>query len=419
MRRLGFGSVLIGWLLALGCTPRYGNLPLAPPLAYSVGEDQLRRGDTEEAIHSFEVYLESGQSTYRPRALYQLARARYLSESYPAALETLDQLEREYPDISAKQANALRGDIAYATGHRVDAVLSWEKAYAVGEAAEREALLPRLRAAVDGMTENEAIELANLATAPEIYDMAIDRLPSAALPGDRGERGQPVAAPRDPMLDTAVPSSDRATAAAVADEGVGPKDSLEAGATAGSEPAAAAVAAVPATVGAAEPATVDGAAAPALAAQAGNVATGPHVACLLPLTGADRAAGRLALDQLRRAFVSSSTHLVVRDSGSDADLAARLTGQLAADPTVLALIGPLSAAEVKRAAAVANATGLPILPLSNTAGIEDLPRQAQHAADTVLESIEVAGDDTRDRIRETLSQKDTTTAPDRSGTVAP
>jgi hypothetical protein len=143
------------------------------------------------------------------------------------------------------------------------------------------------------------------------------------------------------------------------------------------------------------------------------------VACLLPLTGADRGAGRLALDQLRRAFVSSSTHLVVRDSGSDADLAARLAGQLAADPAVLALIGPLSAAEVKRAAAVANATGLPILPLSNTAGIEDLPRQAQHAADTVLESIEVGGDDTRDRIRETLSQKNTATAPDRSGTVAP
>jgi tetratricopeptide (TPR) repeat protein len=400
MRRLGYTSVLLGWALVLGCTPRYSHLPLAPPLEYSIGENQLRQGETEEAIRTFQAYLDSGRTTYRARALYQLARAQYLSERYPAALDSLAQLESEYPEMSTKQANALRGDIAYATGHRLDAVLLWEKAYIEGQAGEREALEPRIRAAVDGMTESEAIELANLVSAPVIYDMAIDRLPSAALPGEPAARAEVAGA-----------TDERAADAMAVEPNVGEIEPAR------RPPPAEEIPALDTTqpqdkVAAVDGDTPAGAALPAMPGDSGAVVpSGPQVACLLPLTGSNRAAGRVALDQLRRAFISSKTQLVVRDSGSDPDLAGRLTGQLAKDPTVLAMIGPLSAAEVTRATAVAKATGLPMLPLSDAAGLEDLPRQAQRAADSLLESIEVAGDTTRDRVRESLGEKSAPAAP--------
>lgn len=65
---------------------------------------------------------------------------------------------------------------------------------------------------------------------------------------------------------------------------------------------------------------------------------------------------------------TSGVRLLVRDSGAGPEAAAAAVAELAADPSVTAVIGPLLAEEAESAATAAEAAGLPLLTLSAKAG---------------------------------------------------
>jgi tetratricopeptide (TPR) repeat protein len=351
-------------------------------MSFSDGVVELRKGEYDNAIRSFTAYLDTGDLTHRARAMYHLARAEYFKENYAAALEWLADLETEFPDMRGRQTAALRGDIAYALGNRIDAVLFWEDAFATAGPQEREVLTPRIESAIEGLDEQEVLELAYLVTLPQIYDMTVDRLPQA-----HGEEGQPFELPpRDPRGDKPGPvaSVDRYEA----DKATYGAETLEVEAV---EESAA---------GADEDVVMETAVVDAGAAE--RSAGLPQVACLLPLTGEDRSSGRRALDELRKSFATSAILLVVRDSGSDPAVAENVARQIAIEPRVIGMIGPLRADATTRTAPAVAGSGLPFLPLSAAQGTVSVEQQARDAANALLDAIAL-GATTRDDMRRALS----------------
>jgi ABC-type branched-subunit amino acid transport system substrate-binding protein len=106
-------------------------------------------------------------------------------------------------------------------------------------------------------------------------------------------------------------------------------------------------------------------------ALAGEPLAGPveRVACLVQLTGPDKDYGWRALNGLRLAFEDLPDSLAVRDTGGDPQVAAQLVRRLAADPTVLAVVGPQRSAESEAVAPLAEQLGLPVLLLSQREGL--------------------------------------------------
>ncbi|MFN8641558.1 MAG: ABC transporter substrate-binding protein [Candidatus Binatia bacterium] len=284
-------------------------------------EDALRRGEYATAANGFSDYLASGQQTFRARAYYQLAQAQYGLEQYEAALGTIGDLEAEYPNERWAQPQTLRGDILFAMGRRVDAVEAWQRAWLQGTDADRAFLRTRLEECSQSLTAGERDQLADTLTDPGVRTVL-------GL-GPANELGAP---PPEPALTPA-----QAKAAERESE-------------ADTAAAYAALEAEPAPVG-------DLAAGDALAA-------GTRVACLLPLTGPGREIGQQALTGLREAFSGDTSALLVRDTGGDPDLAARLASALAADVTVVAIIGPPRDATAAAVAPVAEQAQLPTLLLT-------------------------------------------------------
>lgn len=382
-------------LLFVGaCSSPYKGVPLAAPRSYAEGENALARGDYDVAAGHFSAYLSSGRKTYRARALYQLARAQYQMEDYKGAQESLGRLEKEFPGFGRKQVTAMHGDLAYALGNRVDAILLWESAYVRSTADEREVLRPRITEAIRFLDADEAAELAALLTNPQIYDMALGRLdvPGNALAAlDQGQRDSlageiddmpPALIANDGILPALTTDEDIA-AADGRDAGIGWKESIEPEAPA------------PVEAGLGELGDEDvvaPAVVAAIAEESLNEASparssyyvGPRVAALLPLTGSGRAEGGRALAALRRSIDAST--LVVRDTGSDPVIAVEILQQLAADRDVVALLGPMLPAEID-AVRDAHNTDLPILPLVDRPRVvpatEPTAALATHAVQTL------------------------------------
>jgi ABC-type branched-subunit amino acid transport system substrate-binding protein len=317
--------VLVLALLLGACSAPYPHVPPAPPKKYVTAETALRRGHFGEAVVGFREFLdESEDPTYHARAYYRLAQAQYALGSYEQTLDTLAELKSEFPDQSGPQIPALQGDAHYGLGRRTDAILSWEQAWARGTKADREVLRPRLEKAIGELDPETAADLAEVVTAPGIQDMLALHEPIPLVPaggklarddgGDDDER--PVA--RKPIEVASVAETDRQ-----------PGD---------------------------EPSTY----------LAGSPA---RVACLVQLTGPDKAYGWRALNGLRLAFDDVPDALEVRDTGGDPQIAAQLLRRLAADPTVLAVVGPQRSAESESIAPLAEELGIPVLLLSQREGL--------------------------------------------------
>ena len=364
--------VLLALTLLGGCRSPYYKVPLAAPQMYLEGENALAKGNYAEAAGHFNAYLESGRESYRARALYQLARARYQMEDYTGAASTLDDLDREYPKFGRKQTTALRGDLAYALGHRSDAILLWEDAYSHSSAAERAALEPRITNAIAALSTDAVNDLARELTEPDIYDMAIDRLAGPApdetwnpaavagtgVAGQTGEEEAAALAPdesEDAALDnaaTATPSD----AAATAEDPAASDTEVEA---------------IPIANESAE-SSADG-------SEHFIGVSRSRVGCLLPLTGPRRDEGRFALQAVRESFDESS--LVIRDSGGGVAEVRAIVRQLADDDAVVVMFGPMQAAAISAARAQANHLGLPMLALpAQPAEKETAQREARLAA---------------------------------------
>jgi ABC-type branched-subunit amino acid transport system substrate-binding protein len=97
------------------------------------------------------------------------------------------------------------------------------------------------------------------------------------------------------------------------------------------------------------------------------------VALLLPLSGEHAHIGEQLLDALQLALEGSwAVSWTVVDSEGNADVARQRVNELAADPAVLAIIGPVGVAESTAAAEAAQAAQIPLLTLTSQEGVEDV-----------------------------------------------
>lgn len=90
------------------------------------------------------------------------------------------------------------------------------------------------------------------------------------------------------------------------------------------------------------------------------------VACVLPLTGSERAAGESLLRSIRLVFGAGSDQIIFRDSGSDPAAARRLVGELSADSEVLLAIAPAASGDARSIASSAEQAAVPLLLVSPT-----------------------------------------------------
>lgn len=88
------------------------------------------------------------------------------------------------------------------------------------------------------------------------------------------------------------------------------------------------------------------------------------VACVLPLTGADRSAGENLLRSVRLIFGEGSNEIIFRDSGSDPAAVRDLVAALSADSDVLIAIAPASARDASAIAGSAERAAVPLLLVS-------------------------------------------------------
>jgi len=93
------------------------------------------------------------------------------------------------------------------------------------------------------------------------------------------------------------------------------------------------------------------------------------VACLLPLSGEFGNPGRHVKQGMELAAKGTQLELSFRDTPNDQGAAAQAVRDLAADPRVLAVLGPLSSGAVQGAAPAAQEARVPLIALSQKAGI--------------------------------------------------
>jgi branched-chain amino acid transport system substrate-binding protein len=331
MRRTA--PLLLAFALAAGCAPPYAHLPMTPTQTIAQAEDALHRGEYATAVSGFSEYLASGETTFRARAFYQLAQAQYGLENYDAALDTLGDLEDQYPHERGPQIPALRGDIYYALGRRTEAIRQWDIAWQRGNDADRQFLHARIERAMAELTPAQAAEVAGELQSDDLRAMLGARAPTALASAQSTRTdiptrtGPPPAAYEPPPGESESPTAEEAAA-----------------------------------LGALPPENLGVAAGDALQG-------GARVACLLPLTGPDRGYGQRALSGLRLAFSGFPRMLTVRDTGGQPDLASQLLTALADDPGVLAIVGPLRSDTASAVAPLAERLQIPTLLLSRDEGL--------------------------------------------------
>ena len=317
---------------------------MTPTQGIAQAEDALRRGEYASAVTGFSDYLATGETTFRARAFFELAQAQYGLENYEAALDTLDDLQDQYPKESWPQIPALRGDIYYALGKRTEAIRQWDIAWQRGSDSDRQFLRTRVEQAIDELTPAEATELAGELQSDDVRAMLGSRVPGAVAAAEHGETDAAArtAAPPPVRHGSAVPPPAPPPPPAPSDE------------TATAEEAAA--------LGTLPPENLNIDAGTALDSSA-------RVAVLLPLTGPDRTYGQRSLAGIRLAYTGFPRMLIVRDTGSQPELASQLLSTLASDPSVLAILGPLRSSTASTLAPLAEQLQIPMLLLARDPGL--------------------------------------------------
>jgi len=388
LQRLRIVSFIVLAAATGGCSP-FRKVPPAPIPQYSYAEDALRRGDYQEAVVRFNAFLgQTEDPVYRLRALYQLAWAHYELHQYHQTMEMLDQLTIEYPKYSGPQVAALRGNAEYALGNQTNGFLSWEQAWQKGDDADREVLQGRMERALAAMDEPQLRQLAALTTDPDVTSMIQAYIDHPTHAGHAAPTPKPnvrhrtepetLASGRLDDSPARVPPDDSqpepssepgiTTARAVATDSGAPTDSPQVA----RKPAAATL--PPDVIEEDTPNLEDKPnlsesappAPPPVPPSENAPSAAPRVAALLPLTGADRQSGWDALNALRLAFLDSPNSLTVRDTAGQAALAKDLLAKLAADPSVVVVIGPLGSAEVDAVVMDADRLQIPVVPLADS-----------------------------------------------------
>ncbi len=119
--------------------------------------------------------------------------------------------------------------------------------------------------------------------------------------------------------------------------------------------------------------------------------------CLLPLSGDFGNFGRHVQQGMELAARGTNLELSFRDTPNDPEAAAQLVRELAKDPRVLAILGPLRSGAVQGAAQAAQETRTPLIALSQKGGVTQ-------AGDFVFQTFLTARQQVRALLRRSLGQ---------------
>jgi branched-chain amino acid transport system substrate-binding protein len=302
-------------LLAAGCSTR--SVPLEDaPLPFRQAEDNFRLGNYEKAVRGYQVFLDSEASEEYtelvPRAYYRMAMAEYRRGRYAECLGVLDRMERRLPDKQWPQVYTLRGDAELARGNPISALHWWEEGWKIADGEEKREARAHIGDALDHMDPSALSRARTVLTEPEMRAMVDTRLRSS---GSGGSTGPIPPLPPSPPTSTAPPPSSPASPLG---EDSGPR---------------------------------------------------PHIAVLLPLSGQYATYGQRSLNGIKLALGEQANDLVVRDDKGEPQVGRAAVDELANDPTIGVLIGPLRSKVAEAVAPRAEHAGLPMVVLSQQEGI--------------------------------------------------
>lgn len=291
------------WAALLAGCPHLSRRPQEVPLTLKKADDAFRLGDLDRAARAYRIYLEENPSDEAAAtAWYRLARIEAERGRYREALKTLDELERHFPEGRWPAADFLRGRAYWGLGYRIAALQSWERARSQASGKLRSQIDREIRSRIPALSAGERQKALELIHSSTIRDW----LRSAPAGPVEPPRTQPARHPDTEWFDFGEPSAAAGT-----------------GATAGLK-----------------------------------------VAVLLPLSGRYAGHGRKTLDGVRLALAEAGLRWLTRDTAGDPRQARKHLDALAADPTVVAVIGPLRGRVAEAVAPYAERQGLPLLVLA-------------------------------------------------------
>jgi branched-chain amino acid transport system substrate-binding protein len=298
-------------LLIAGCTVRSYQADEVP-LSFRQAEDAFRLGDYERAVRAYEVFLQIGDDKdLVPRAYYKMAVAEFRRGNKQECLAVLDRMEARFPGREWVQVYELRGAVEESSGNEISAIRWFEFAWDVAEGEERAKLYERIRSAVSRLDQNGLVSARSVARSPEVQALIDARLR------------------RGPGAPAAPPGPDR----------VGP--------------------------------VAGGVAPQAPPSASGELPPGvePRVACLVPLSGSYAIYGQRSLNGIHLALGDRYDQLVIKDTHGQLEVARSVFDELVADPSIIAVIGPLRSKVAEGIAPRAERAGLPLILLSQQAAI--------------------------------------------------
>lgn len=341
-----------------------------PNAAYYMGETNLRRGELEQAVQAYQVFITDpgpNPDIYLPRAYYMLAFAYYRQGKYDRALATLDDLERRYPQMDSVQVWTLRGDTSRALGNPVQALQEYDEAWRYSGQLDRVRLETRISSILREMSVEQLGQAEQLVSDPVVHALVSRQLV---------ESGGSLIDAEDNALGT---DEDAALAASAPLPGSIPRseerrEQLEVenarrqarldGAAASAPPPSRHLDVPPADVEP-EPLAVD----PVPGEPPPPSAPG-KVACLAPLTGPESAFGQKVCNSVSSAFGEAADRVVTQDTGETTGSARGAWMTAADDPSVVATIAWLPHDATTAIAPMAEAAGMPTILVSAAAGSE-------------------------------------------------
>jgi ABC-type branched-subunit amino acid transport system substrate-binding protein len=307
------GVTLITVLFAAGCSVRsYQADDL--PLSFRQGEDAFRLGDYERSVRAYRIFLEVGDDKdLVPRAYYKMAVAEFRRGNKKESLEVLDQMQARLPGREWVQVYELRGSVEESNGNDISAIRWFELAWNLAEGDQRAKLYQRIRACVSRLDKNGLVNAHSVARTPEVQtliDARLRRDPTATAPppGTNRQRTQP--------------------------RGVSPQ-------------------------------------APPVASGELPPGVEPRIACLVPLSGSYAIYGQRSLNGIRLALGDRYDQLVIKDTHGQLQIARSLFDELVADPSIVAVIGPLRSKVAEGIAPRAQRAALPLILLSQQSMTSD------------------------------------------------
>src|SRR5262245_47220484 len=309
-------AIAVAVVLALGgaaCSHRPVALEDAP-LPFRQAEDNFRLGNYEKAVRGYQVFLDSESSEEYdelvPRAYYRMAMAEYRRGRYSECLAVLDRMERRVPDKQWPQVYTLRGDAELARGNPISALHWWEEGWKIADGEEKREARAHIGEALDRMDPSALARARTVLTEPEMRAMVDVRMKGGGATVGTKAPPPPIppvsSAPRPPLPPSPL------------GEETGPR---------------------------------------------------PRIGVLLPLSGQYATYGQRSLNGIKLALGEQAGGLVVRDDKGEPQLGRAAVDELANDPTVGVVIGPLRSKVAEAVAPRAEHAGLPLVLLSQQEGV--------------------------------------------------